>query len=260
MKTANSTLNPDQLAQAWLAVWNEDPALAHGLATDEVRLWLGGTDAADALRGPGALERFVARYRDKQTVRFTPRVVLGDDSGKRLAYTWDAELADGTVLTGADAYTLRDGRISENWSLTGERQCVLAPSPGPAGPGGSAADLERSCHAWPTMWNGQPELAADLVTPDFRIWFGAAASAADDLAGPDALAAYVTRHRARLPGLAFAEHRDLIIDTSRQRAAFTWTVTLPEVPEPVGGMDVLQFAGGRIDRAWSWTGKHAFTF
>jgi hypothetical protein len=98
------------------------------------------------------------------------------------------------------------------------------------------------------------------VTPGFRSWFGTAAAAGDALAGPDDLAGYVTRHRARRPGLTFARHRDPVIDTSRQRAAFTWTAVLPGTPEPAGGLDVFQFADGRIDRAWSWTGKHAFTF
>jgi SnoaL-like domain len=259
MTTTKNTINPDELAHAWLALWNEDPSLARQLATGDFRMWLGATANADVLRWPAAAERFIAAYRARQSVRFTPRVVLGDDGGQRFAYTWDAELADGTVLTGADAYTLRDGRISENWSLTGEHQSVLQPGEPTAGPGATAAELERVCQTWFPMWNGQPELAAGLVTPGFRIWFGLAA-ADDDVTGPDGLADYVTRHRARCAGLAFARHRDLIIDTGRQRAAFTWTATLPGAPEPVGGLDVLQFAGGRIDRAWSWTGKHAFTF
>ena len=258
MTTTKNTIDPGELAQSWLAMWNEDPSLARQLATEDFRMWLGASANADALRGPGAAERFIAAYRERQTVRFTPRVILGDDSGGRFAYTWDAALADGTVLTGADACTLRGGLISENWSLTGDHQSALAPGPTPAGPGASAAGLERVCAGWLDMWNGQPELSADLVTPGFRIWFAAAAG--DDLAGPGDLAGYVTRHRAERPGLTFARHRDLIIDTGRQRAAFTWTAALPGAPEPVGGLDVFQFAGGRIDRAWSWTGKHAFTF
>src|ERR1700750_906365 len=117
MTTTKNTISPDELAQAWLAMWNEDPSLAPQLATVDFRMWLGATNSADALRGPGAAERFITAYREQRTVRFTPRVVLGDDGGSRLAYTWDAALADGTVLTGADAYTRRDGQISENWSL-----------------------------------------------------------------------------------------------------------------------------------------------
>jgi hypothetical protein len=104
---------------------------------------------------------------------------------------------------------------------------------------------------------GQPGLAASLVTEDFRIWFGSSASADVDLAGPDGLAAYVTRHRATRPGLAFGKHRDLIIDTGRQRAAFTWSASIGE--RSVGGIDVLQFDAGRIDGAWPVTGQRPLT-
>jgi hypothetical protein len=125
-------------------------------------MWLGATSNADALRGPAAAERFVAAYRERQTVRFTPRVVLADDSGGRFACTWDARLADGSVLTGADACTLRGGRIAENWSLTGDHQTALEPGPvlagpappgrtsnGPARPGPTCGTATRS---WPRTW------------------------------------------------------------------------------------------------------------
>jgi hypothetical protein len=52
------------------------------------------------------------------------------------------------------------------------------------------------------MWNGDTDLAREIVTPDFRIWFGGAEGdpARDDLRGPDEFAALVRRHLAARPG------------------------------------------------------------
>jgi hypothetical protein len=54
------------------------------------------------------------------------------------------------------------------------------------------------------------------------------------------------------------KHRDLIIDTRRQRAACTWSASAGE--RSVGGIDVFQFDAGRVDRAWSLTGQRQFSF
>jgi hypothetical protein len=258
MTTAKQVTNHEELAGAWCAMWNDEPGLARQLVSDDFRMWLGGSANGDALRGPGELEGFVARFRAQRGIRYQPRVLAADDDGTRFAYSWDAVLPDGTVLTGADAYTLRGALITGNWSLVGDHRSAL--EPGAAGPAVPAADLARACQAWTPLWNGQAASAAGLVSGDFRIWFAARASAADDLNGPGDLTGYVTRHRDRLPGLTFAKHRAPIIDSARQRAAFTWTAALPSAPHPVGGLDLFQFTGGQVGRAWSWTGQRPFTF
>jgi hypothetical protein len=221
-------------------------------------MWLGGSANGDAVRGPEELEGFVARFRAERGIRYHPRVLAADDDGTRFAYSWDAVLPGGTVLTGADAYSLCDGLIAENWSLVGDHRSAL--EPGPVGPPVPAADLTRACQGWVPLWNGESASAAGLVSDDFRIWFAAADSAAGDLRGPDDLTRYAAGHRDRHPGLTFASHRDLIVDSARQRAALTWTATRPSAPHPVGGLDLFQFTGGRVNRVWSWTGQRPFTF
>jgi hypothetical protein len=253
-----TTPTMDDLTQTWCEMWNDDPMLARRLVTEDFRVWFGATANGDDLRGPVDLERFIARSRAERGVRFTPRVVVADDGGERFAYSWDARFPDGTVHTGVDAYTLRDGLIAENWSVVGDRRCTLEPEPGDGSLAG-AAELERVAQAWSPMWNGETGLTAELLGDDFRIWFAATRSAADELTGPDGLADYVARFRSERPGLMFGKHRELIVDSGRQRMAFTWTgAVAPD--RSVGGIDVFQFRAGRIAQAWSWTSGRPFTF
>jgi hypothetical protein len=207
--TTKQITDHEELAQAWCAMWNDEPARARQLVTSDFRMWLGGSANGDAVRGPVELEGFVARF-------------------------------------------------AENWSLVADHRSPL--EPGPAGPAVPAADLTRAGQGWVPLWNGQTASAAGLVSGEFRIWFADSGSAAGDLRGPGDLTGYVARHRDRLPGLTFAGHRDLIVDSARQRAALTWTATRPPAPHPVGGLDLFQFTGGQVDRVWSWTGQRPFTF
>lgn len=253
------------LAQSWCQMWNDDAGLAHKLVSGDFRMWCGGTANGDPVRGAGDLAQFVGRYQREQGVRFTPRVVVADGQAQRLAYTWDAAFPDGSVVGGIDVYTLRDGLISENWSLAGERAASIpddhshTDGPGPA----SRADIDELCRAWSPMWNGGTARTADIVNDDFRAWFGARRSAADDLVGPAELAAYVRRHRDGHDSLRFAKHRDPVIDVARQRAAFTWTATLPLADgehRTLGGIDLFQITGRKLSRCWSVTGTRPFTF
>jgi hypothetical protein len=278
-----------ELAQAWCRMWNDEASLAHQLVTDDFRMWLGLSANGDAVSGPDGLARLVERYQHDQGVRFTPRLIVdGGEAagGGRLAYSWDAHFPDGSVRSGIDVYTLRNGCVAENWSIVGERPNTLpadsagqtsadptsasqegadqnTADQGNAGVTTSPAEVAALCRDWSPMWNGQVGLAASIVSGDFRIWFGAARSAADDLVGPQALADYVRRHRDGRDGLRFAPHRDPVLDTQRQRAAFTWSARLPEpggAERRVGGIDLFQMAGGRLSRAWSITGSRALTF
>ncbi|MGO9081283.1 MAG: hypothetical protein ACLQDY_19960 [Streptosporangiaceae bacterium] len=255
----------DALAQDWCRMWNDDPALAHQLVTAGFRMWLGRSTGGDQVRGPADLAAFVTAYRAEQGVRFTPLVVAAGDGG-RLAYTWEAVFPDGATLGGIDVCTMHGGLVAENWSIAGERPNTLPGSAAGAGSGRRAVRAERMrqlCADWSPMWNGEVSLAAELVSGDFRIWFGGIQTAADDLAGPGALADYVTKHRAGRPSLTFAKHRDLVIDAARQRAAFTWSarVSLPDGGQrEVAGIDLFTFAADRIDRAWSVTGARPFAF
>ena len=113
-------------------------------------------------------------------------------------------------------------------------------------------------HAWFDLWNGATDLAAEILTPDFRIWLAGTATW-DDVHGPDAFAARVTDHRADKPDLVFAQHGERVV--AGDRAAVTWTATraVDGVEQRLGGIDVLEVREGRIHRVWSATGERDFT-
>jgi SnoaL-like domain len=252
----------DTLPDTWCRMWNDDPKLAHELVSADFRMWFGGSDGADAVRGPDGLAAFVEDYRRIQGITFAPRIVAVDDSGARIAYSWDATFPDGSVRTGIDVSTVDGGRVTGNWSVVAERRDILAPWSGPAAPASSAA-IAATCHRWTPLWNGELELAPEIVADDFRIWFGAVAPADDELVGPAAMADYVDRHRSGRPDLRFAEHGELVVDRVRQTAALTWSATVP-VPgaadRTVGGIDLFGLAGGQLARVWSITGARPFQF
>jgi hypothetical protein len=167
----------------------------------------------------------------------------------------------------------RDGRTPAD----GGPEAPGPEAPGPEAPGPEAAGPEAAgpeaadrtaiaglAEAWTAMWNGEYDLAGDIVAGDFRIWFGAAGAArADDARGPDGIAGFVRRHREGRDGLRYALHRVLVIDVARQRAACTWSVTEPRADGGVaelGGIDVFRLRDGRLSRAWSLTGERPFRF
>ena len=241
----------NDIANTWCRMWNDEPSLVGSIATDDIRVWFGGAGSPD-VAGSTGLADFVARFRAERGVRFTPLTVATDDTGDRLAYTWHAHFPDGTDHGGIDYYTIRDGRVAENWSVLAGPPHTLVPR----APGGSpmpASDIAAVCEAWPQLWNGEID-ARKLVDPDFGIWFGAQ----DQMTGADAFAGFVDRHRAERPGLTYAIHRDPLIDTDAQRAAMTWTVTRGD--QVLGGIDLLQFADSALAQVWSVTGEKGLTF
>jgi hypothetical protein len=252
------------LPQTWCQMWNDNPELAYKLSDGDFRMWSGRSANGDAVAGADGLAQFVARYQREKGVRFTPRLVVADEQEQRLAFSWDAAFPDGTVRGGIDVCTLRGGLITENWTLAGERGMNLPPEHDRADRAKpvSRHDIAALCQAWSPLWNGDHDLPAEIVSDDFRIWFGAQRSADDALAGPAALADYVRRHREGRAGLHFAKHRDPVIDITGQSAAFTWSATLPLADggqRSIGGIDLFQITGGRFSRCWSVTGTRPFT-
>jgi hypothetical protein len=122
------------------------------------------------------------------------------------------------------------------------------------------AAIVRLCSLWTPMWNGETDLAQEIVTADFRIWFGGAEGdpARDGLRGPHEFAALVRRHLAARPGLTFALHGEPIVDVEGGRAAVVWTATLPD--RVLGGVDAFAVENGRFARCWSVTGARAPQF
>ena len=108
-------MDNETLMTNWLRMWNENPALARDLMTDDCRQWSGLTPGLDTVVGPEDQVRFVTAYRAKHLNVFRPRVLV--DGGDQLAYLWDVTLPDGTVWTGADANIVGAGRVSRNWTF-----------------------------------------------------------------------------------------------------------------------------------------------
>ncbi|PRY39042.1 nuclear transport factor 2 family protein [Umezawaea tangerina] len=178
-------MDNEKLMTVWCRMWNEDPALAHDLMTDECVQWSGNTTGLDAVVGPREQEEFVTAYRAEHVNVFTPRVLV--DGGDRFAYLWDVRTADGRVLTGVDVNVVRDGRVHENWTFVGERH------DGQADPEPEAADravLEDLALGW---------TGDGPVADRFR------GTAADDL------------------DLAVTAHREVVVDPDRGRVALLRT-------------------------------------
>lgn len=127
----------------------------------------------------------------------------------------------------------------------------------------------RLCTLWTPMWNGETDLTHEIVTDDFRIWFGGAEGdpVRDDLRGPDEFASLIRRHLDARPGLTFALHGEPVVDVEGGRAAVVWTATLPGLdpvlggPDRVlGGIDAFAVENGRFARCWSVGGARALLF
>jgi len=245
-----------KIPDTWCAMWSDDAALAHDLIAPGGRQWAGTAAGLDDVVGPAAAEQFVTVYQHRRGIRFAPRTLV-IDGNERLAYTWDATLRDGTVLTGADVCVLRDGQVADNWTIVGERR---APAPDVAGAGrATRAELAAAVAAWTPLWNGDTSRVADVVAPDVTIWLGRQPDGADEVRGPDALAAYVERFRAPRAGLVLATHREPVLDVERQTAAVLWTGTV-DGRAVAGGIDVLAMRDGRVAHAWTLVGKRPMRY
>ncbi len=113
--------------------------------------------------------------------------------------------------------------------------------------------IAKLCELWTPMWNGDTALTKEIVTGDFRIWFGAAEGDPDrdTMRGPDEFAALIRRHLDKNPGLTFAVYREPVIDTGAGRVAIVWRATLPG--RTVGGIDSFELENGKFARCWSVT-------
>jgi hypothetical protein len=241
----------------WCRMWNEDPALAHDLMSDDCVQWSDRGAGLDAVVGPEEQERFVAGYRERHVNVFSPRVLV--DAGDRFAYLWDVKKADGQVLTGIDVNILKDDRIRENWTFVADRHCEQ-PDPGPEA-AGRALDpgrIEELCRCWLRLRNGRADLATDIVTGDFTLFSGAAP--VTDVHGPSELAALIARQARADDRPAFTIHRQPVIDPTRGHVAFLWKAESRPDGASVGGVDLLTVRADRVARAWSLTGARPFRY
>jgi hypothetical protein len=136
VRTAGSQRLGVDLWERWTAMWNGDLSIAEQLVSDGFRIHFGNaTDAADtdSLRGPGDLSGFIAAHRTARPglsyrTDGVPIVALDMVDGQptgRLACRWTVTRPDGTGATihksGIDILAIAGGRVTEVWSITGDR-------------------------------------------------------------------------------------------------------------------------------------------
>lgn len=117
-----------ELATSWCRMWNEKPALAYELMTDDCVQWFANAPDLDSVIGPAQQEAFVTAYRGRQVNVFVPRLYVVD--GDAFAYLWDVTFPDATVMTGIDVNVVQGKRIRENWTFLGPRRDAPDPPPG----------------------------------------------------------------------------------------------------------------------------------
>ncbi|KAA0024933.1 ester cyclase [Antrihabitans cavernicola] len=114
---------------------------------------------------------------------------------------------------------------------------------------------------WTDLWNGELDLSARILTDDFVIRFGSAASVpADALRGGAQFAEFVDNFRATRPGLTFTVDgapAGTLDSSGNGRFAICWFVDLPEQPRR-SGIDLFDAVDGRIVRVWSVTAEREF--
>lgn len=242
----------EKLPEAWTHAWNDEPAAARDVLTDDARMWHGLSDMFDAAVGPDAFVAGITGYHEGHGTRFTLRTLVVDGPG-RLATTWDATMPDGTTLSGVDLSAVRDGRIAANWMVPSPA-LRHAPQPDVVGSGSaSRAEIADLCRAWTAVWNGATERAGEVVVDDLAVWFGDA----EPTAGRDAFTGFVQQVRTSLPGIRYALVGEPVCDAERQTAAMLWTAT--HDGHELGGVDVAALRDGRFAAVWSVTGKRALT-
>lgn len=107
---------------------------------------------------------------------------------------------------------------------------------------------ENLAQRWTSYWNG--DTAQDLLSPEFRIHFGAPGPLLDPdaIVGPQMMAEYIAAYRAHYPDPTFVVDEALDAD---QGFAMRWTVTMSD--HAVSGIDVAHVSDGRLTEVWSVT-------
>lgn len=124
-RAATPATGADALADAWTAFWNGDLQRAEALLTSDCRIHFAGGDesavAGDAVRGPAQMAAYVEDFRGQRPgLRFSlDAPPIAGASG--FAIRWSAQ-QPGVDVSGIDLVHVAGDRISEVWSVTGERR------------------------------------------------------------------------------------------------------------------------------------------
>lgn len=109
--------------------------------------------------------------------------------------------------------------------------------------------IEKLPDTWCAMWNDDPALAHDLLTPDGRQWSGATGGL-DDVVGPAAAQLFIERYR-RERGTRFTA-RTLVVDEP-DRISCTWDATLRDGTVRTGA-DMFVLRDGLVAENWTLIG------
>ena len=116
----------DDLCQAWISLWNTDSDGISDIVTDDVATFTWAGDTATDLRGAPALADHLTRLRldGASGTRAIHRRPVVDPRRGRAALLWTCRAGTGSgdvQVGGIDILNVRDGRVSQAWSLTGRR-------------------------------------------------------------------------------------------------------------------------------------------
>lgn len=119
----------------------------------------------------------------------------------------------------------------------------------------------RKLDLWNDMWNGALDLADEICSPEFTIYFGRDASThnGDDITDPAQLKKFVHAFRESLNGdLEFSLVRNYV-EPGADFAVSLWNLRIgPD--RSVGGIDVFEFDDAdRIRKVYSVTGQRGIT-
>ncbi|MEV6772260.1 nuclear transport factor 2 family protein [Nocardia sp. NPDC051030] len=114
---------------------------------------------------------------------------------------------------------------------------------------------------WTAFWNGELELAEEIMAPEFTLRYAQpGADAYDHIHDPQAFAAKIENHRKLVPGLEFTVQGTPVIEMDD---TLTGLVARPYgarftgadgAPVNVSGTDILRTKDGKIVEVWSASG------
>jgi hypothetical protein len=114
------------VCSSWTALWNGEFALAEEIIAPGFRVRFGndvGTTDTDVFRGPDDLVAFARGWRETRPgLRFALEATpIVDTVVGQVACRWNATRPDMATKSGIDLLALADGRITDVWSVTGNR-------------------------------------------------------------------------------------------------------------------------------------------
>ncbi|HET9656489.1 MAG TPA: nuclear transport factor 2 family protein [Kineosporiaceae bacterium] len=146
---------------------------------------------------------------------------------------------------------------------------VLESVLGPHSEGANAsAPLSRAAAAdiwdrWLRMWNVEPQTAAEIIGPGYRVHLPSVGATvdADAIRDAEGMARWVSSFREKFDGLHYRTERGPFVDGDTLicrwvgRAVFrgrtNWSSDVSGAPVTWVGVDILRIAGGRIVEAWT---------